>query len=167
LKTVKVTPLRISMSRISRMSLTARFARSDSRLMHPTLPGMELKPHVVKRHLAKKDRLIEVLMNRAMKDERAYKLYKKLTEGQDTPEVKSTVDRYQSALLMPTWLMREAAQRIDLTLWKNLYRLAEQAEVNISNLTVRLQRLGLIFIPEGTKTIYRSKDEFTGRGTLF
>ncbi len=56
-----------------------------SRLLHPTLPGMELTPHVVKRHLAKKDRLIEVLINRAMKDERAYKLYKKLTEGQDTP----------------------------------------------------------------------------------
>ncbi len=42
-----------------------------SRLLHPTLPGMELKPHVVKRHLAKRDRLIEVLINRAMKDERA------------------------------------------------------------------------------------------------
>ncbi len=81
--------------------------------------------------------------------------------------MKSTVDRYQSALLMPAWLMREAAQRTDLTQWKNLYRLAEQAEVNISNLTVRLQRLGLIFIPEGTKTIYRSKDEFTGQRTLF
>lgn len=138
-----------------------------SRLLHPTLPGMELTPHVVKRHLAKKDRLIEVLMNRAMKDERAYRLYKKLTEGQDKPEVKSAVDRYQSALLMPAWLMREAARHTDLTQWKNLYRLAEQAEVNISNLTVRLQRLGLIFIPEGTKTVYRSKDEFTGQGTLF
>jgi len=38
---------------------------------------------------------------------------------------------------------------------------------NISNLTTRLLRLGMIFIPKGAKTIYRSKDEFTGQQTLF
>lgn len=42
-----------------------------------------------------------------------------------------------------------------------------QAEVTISNLVVRLQRLEMIFIPEDSKTIYKSKDEFTGQGTLF
>jgi hypothetical protein len=138
-----------------------------SRLFHPTLPGMELKPHVVKRHAKKGDRLIDVLMRRAMTDDKAFKLLKKLTEGQDSPDVKSAVDRYQSAMLMPAWLMREAAQQRDLTKWPTLYRLAEEAEVTISNLVVRLQRLGLIFIPEGKKTIYRSKDEFTGQGSLF
>jgi hypothetical protein len=45
--------------------------------------------------------------------------------------------------------------------------LAEVAQVNISNLTTRLLRLGMIFIPKGSKTIYRSKDEFTGQATLF
>ena len=55
----------------------------------------------------------------------------------------------------------------DMELLYPLYRLAEEAEVTISNLTVRLQRLGLIFIPEDSKTIYRSKDEFTGQGSLF
>src|SRR5262249_18587017 len=33
-----------------------------NQLHHPTLPGMELKPHVVKRHVSKSDRLIDVLM---------------------------------------------------------------------------------------------------------
>ena len=40
-----------------------------------------------------------------MKDERAYRLYKKLTAGQDAPDVRSAVDRYESALLMPSWLI--------------------------------------------------------------
>jgi hypothetical protein len=138
-----------------------------SRLHHPTFPGFDLKPAVVKRHAQKGERVIEVLMRKAMTDDKAYKLLKKITEGQDSPEVKSAVDRYQSAVLMPLWLMREAEQRFDVTKWQHLYRLAEEAEVTISNLTVRLQRLGLIFIPEGSKTIYRSKDEFTGQGSLF
>ena len=68
---------------------------------------------------------------------------------------------------MPKWLMQEAGQRYDLTNWPNLYRLAEEAQVNISNLVVRLQRLGMIFLRDGDKTIYRSEDEFTGQKNLF
>ena len=77
------------------------------------------------------------------------------------------MDRYQSALLMPKWLIQEAEQRYDFTKWPNLYRLAEEAQVNISNLVVRLQRLGLIFKRDDDKTIYRSEDEFTGQKSLF
>ena len=138
-----------------------------ARLNHPTFPGFDVGQHVVKRHARKGDRLIEVLFNRAMHDDRAYRLYKKLTEGQDSPEVRSAVDRYQSALLMSSWLMREADQRYDLTKWPELYRLAEEAQVNITNLTVRLQRLGMIYLRDGDKRIYRSKDEFTGQRELF
>ena len=58
-------------------------------------------------------------------------------------------------------------QRYDVTRWPDLYALAGEAQVNISNLVTRLQRLEMIFIPQGTKTIYRSKDEFTGQGSLF
>lgn len=136
-------------------------------LNHPTFPGFEVQAQVVKRHSRKGDRLIEVLFNRAMHDDRAYRLYKKITEGQDTPEVRSAVDRYQSALLMPAWLMREADQRYDLTTWQGLYRLRDEAQVNITNLTVRLQRLGLIYLRDGDKKIYRSQDEVTGQKTLF
>jgi hypothetical protein len=136
-------------------------------LGHPTLPGIDLRPHVVNRHAGKTGRLIEVLFNKAMHDQRALQLYKQLTAGQDSPEVRSAVDRYQSALLMPSWLIREAEQRYDFTRWTDLYALADEAQVTISNLKVRLQRLDLIFVPDETKTIYRSKDEFMGQGRLF
>jgi hypothetical protein len=136
-------------------------------LLHPTLPGLDFTPNIAKRHASKTKRTIEVLLDRAVSDPRALRLLKKLTDGQDSPEVKSAVDRYQSFLLMPAWLLREAEARYDLTRWPDLYRLAEEAQVTISNLTVRLQRLGLIYLRDGEKTIYRSKDEFTGQGTLF
>lgn len=138
-----------------------------SKLLHPTLPGVDLTPTLAKRHAARSNRLIEVLLDRAMTDDRAFNIYKKLTEGQDSPEVRSAVDRYQSALLLPAWLIRDAAQRYDFTKWPDLYRLADEAKVSISNLTVRLQRLGLIYLRDGDKTIYRSKDKFTGQRSLF
>lgn len=138
-----------------------------ARLHHPTLPGFDLKAGIVKRHASKSAKAIDVLLVRAATDPRAYKLYKQITDGQDAPEVRSAVDRYQSALLMPAWLVQEAAGRFDLLRWTDLYRLAELAQVTISNLTVRLQRLGLIYLRDGDKRIYRSKDEFTGQGTLF
>ena len=56
-----------------------------------------------------------MLFTKAMGDDRAYRLYKKLTDGQDAPEVRSAVDRYQSALLMPKWLIQEAGQRYEFT----------------------------------------------------
>jgi len=138
-----------------------------AKLLHPTLPGMDMSPVIAKRQAKKSDRLIEVLFTKAMTDDRAYKVYRQLTEGQDAPEVRSAVDRYQSALLMPKWLIQEAAGRYDFTKWPELYRLAEEAQVNISNLTVRLQRLGLIYLRDGGKTIYRSKHEWSGQGRLF
>ena len=61
--------------------------------------------------------------------------------------------------------------RIDDTILGRLMaqvnRLAEEAQVNISNLTVRLQRLGLIYLRDGDKKIYRSQDEVMGQGSLF
>jgi len=136
-----------------------------AKLLHPKLPGMDFTSAIAKRHAKKADRLIEVLLDRAATDPRAAKLLKKITQGQDTPEQKSAVDRYQSALLMPAWLLRDAAERYDVTEWRALYSLAEEAQVNISNLTVRLQRLGLIYLRD--RTIYRSEDEWSGQKSLF
>lgn len=137
-----------------------------SKLDQPSLfEGVESP--VLHRHASKSSRVIEVLLAKAQQDERAYRLYKQMTAGQDTPEQKSAVDRYQSALLMPEWLIWEAAEKIDVTSWRELYRLAEEVQVNISNLVTRLRRLKLIYIPTGSKQIYRSEDEFTGQGTLF
>ena len=57
-------------------------------LMHPTLPGFEIKTEIVKRHAKKADRFIEVLLRRATTDERAWRLYKQITDSQDSPEVR-------------------------------------------------------------------------------
>lgn len=138
-----------------------------AKLLHPSLPGMDLKPVIAHRHAKKADRTIAVLLDRAMTDPRAAKLLRKFTEGHDTPEQKSAVDRYQSALLMPEWLVREAAEELDLTSWPVLYELASMAQVTISNLVVRLRRLNLIYMRDGDKTIYRNRDAFTGQDTLF
>jgi hypothetical protein len=135
-------------------------------LHHPRLPGFELQASVVRRQAMDRQVLVEVL-NRAAYDDRYFELYRELTAGQDSPEVRSAVDRYQSSMLMPDWLIRSAAKELDLTSWPALYVLAEKAMVTISNLTVRLQRLGLVYIPEGTKDLYSSRDAFVGQKHLF
>lgn len=138
-----------------------------SKLLHPTFPGVDMTPSLAKRHAQRSNQVVEVLLGRAMTDDRAFRLYKKITQGQDSYEAKSAVDRYQSALLMPAWLICNASQRYDLTKWPDLYQLATEAQVNISNLTVRLQRLGLIYLRDGDKRIYKNRDEFTGQKSLF
>ena len=135
-------------------------------LHHPRLPGFDLQQSVVRRHAADRKVLVEVL-NRAAYDDRYFELYRELTAGQDSPEVRSAVDRYQSSLLMPDWLIRTAVRDRDMTSWSALYELAERAQVTISNLTVRLQRLNVIYIPEGTRDLYASRDAFVGQKQLF
>ena len=135
-------------------------------LHHPRLPGFEMSECVVCRHATDQNVLVEVL-NRAVYDDRYFELYRELTAGQDPPEVKSAVDRYQSSMLMPAWLVREAITGIDVTNWSSLYDLAELAQVTISNLVVRLHRLDVIYIPADTKDIYPGKDAFLGQLHLF
>ncbi len=121
---------------------------------------------MVYRHSSRSTELIEVLRDLAIHNEKAYRAYRKLTAGQDT-EQKSNVDRYQSCLLMPRWLMEEAAKRFDLCSWPSLYRFAEEAQVNISNLTIRLRRLKLIHSIDGQGRIFLSADEVSGQRSLF
>lgn len=135
-------------------------------LHHPLLPGFEAEPILVPRNQTDDEVLTEVL-NRAVYDRRYFELYRQLTFGLDAPDVKSAVDRYQSSLLMPKWLICEALQGVDVTRWPNLYALAEQAQVTISNLVVRLHRLDIIYIPEGSKRIYPGRDSFVGQLHLF
>ena len=135
-------------------------------LHHSHLPGFNLESCVVKRNIRNSKVLVEVL-NRAIHDDRYYKLYQQLTAGVDSPEVSSAVDRYQSSLLMPRWLMNESAQQHDVTRWPDLYQMAQAARVNISNLVVRLTRMDLIYIPEGTKDIYPGRDAYHGQKHLF
>ena len=135
-------------------------------LHHPRLPGFDMQECVVQRNANDQQILVEVL-NRAIEDDRYFELYRSLTAGQDPPEVKSAVDRYQSSLLMPSWLIREAVAQVDVTDWKNLYDIAEQAQVTISNLVVRLHRMDIIYIPAGTKKIFAGRDQYLGQLQLF
>jgi len=135
-------------------------------LHHPRLPGFEIQRAVVRRHAANTRMLVEVL-NRAETDHRYFEIYRQLTAGQDPPEVRSAVDRYQSSLLMPDWLIRSAVKSIDVTSWQGLYDLATAAQVNISNLINRLRRLDIIYLPEGSKQLYAGRDEFLGQKHLF
>ncbi|MFN9971864.1 MAG: hypothetical protein ACK58T_18445, partial [Phycisphaerae bacterium] len=135
-------------------------------LHHPRLPGFEMQSSVVRRQAADRHVLVEVL-NRAAYDDRYYEIYRQLTAGQDSPEVRSAVDRYQSSLLMPDWLIKAAALEFDVTSWPDLYQLAEKAQVNISNLVVRLRRLNIVYLPEGSKDLYPGRDAFTGQKHLF
>ncbi len=61
----------------------------------------------------------------------------------------------------------QEAKRYNLRSWPSLYRFAEEAQVNISNLTTRLRRLGLIHSIDGQKRTYLSDDEVTGQSSLF
>jgi hypothetical protein len=135
-------------------------------LHHPRLPGCDIQSEVVRRQAASRKVLVEVL-NRAVHDDRYFELYRELTAGQDSPEVQSAVDRYQSSLLMPDWLIRAAVETIDVTSWPALYELADNTQVTISNLVVRLHRLGLLYIPSGTRDLYNNRDEWTGQKHLF
>lgn len=137
-----------------------------SLLGYPCFPGFQLKASTAYRHSKKSNRFIEVIKLAAV-DNKVYKEFNKLIAGQDSPEVRNAVDRYQAALLMPKWLLLEAKKDYDLLKWTDLYALAEKAEVTISNLTNRLKRLELIYIPEGSKDIFKSKHEFGGQQELF
>lgn len=97
-------------------------------------------------------------------DEDAYNVYKEYTNRKDHPYVESAVDRYASYLLMPEHLIKDYALYSDLTNYRNLYKMAEQFEVTISALCVRLQRLNIIYIRDNK--IYKSKGEAVGQPAL-
>lgn len=61
---------------------------------------------------------------------------------------------FASCLLMPRQILEEKRVGRDLTNWHHLYAMAEELGVTISNLKNRLQNLGWIYIPEGSRRIY-------------
>ncbi len=61
---------------------------------------------------------------------------------------------FASCLLMPRSILSEKCQGRDLTKWSNLYALRSELGVSISNLVNRLQDLGWIEVPKGSRKIY-------------
>ncbi len=74
---------------------------------------------------------------------------------------------FASCLLMPRHILEEKQQGLDLTKWTDLYKLRDQLGVTISNLTNRLQDLGWITIPNGTRQIYRGQEITENQQRLF
>ncbi|HEY9695642.1 MAG TPA: ImmA/IrrE family metallo-endopeptidase [Oculatellaceae cyanobacterium] len=61
---------------------------------------------------------------------------------------------FSGCLLMPQFKLQEECRGRNLTNWKHLYAMKDEFGVTISNLTTRLQSLGMIYIPENSKQIY-------------
>ncbi len=64
---------------------------------------------------------------------------------------------FASCLLMPEAVLKECCHHQDLTRWSTLYQLRDQLGVTISNLVNRLQDLGWIEIPQGSRQLVAGK----------
>jgi hypothetical protein len=84
----------------------------------------------------------------------------------DTADQERIANRFAAAMSMPAKLIRDAREEFDFMCWRDLYKMAEAFEVNISALTVRLQQLGFIYIDEN-KQFHRSLAEAKGQQQLF
>jgi len=64
---------------------------------------------------------------------------------------------FASCLLMPRHVLEEKRKMRDLTKWSHLYAMRDELGVSISHLINRLQDLGWIYIPKGSRQIYQGK----------
>lgn len=74
-------------------------------------------------------------------------------------------DIFAGYLLMPARLLGPALERVDLRSWRSLYQVRDRFHVSISALTVRLKRLGLLYIDSGGK-LRESEAEANGQMRL-
>ena len=87
-------------------------------------------------------------------------IYQESTSTQGTRETQA--HRFMGFLLMPSSLLREAIRDVELTSWPNLYGLRELFQVTISALTIRLERLGVLYVATDRR-LYRSLQEYHGQ----
>lgn len=66
---------------------------------------------------------------------------------------------FAGCLLMPRHILIEKSHQLDLTHWPHLYQLKDELGVSISNLVNRLQDLGWIYLPKGSRQIYPGQGE--------
>lgn len=64
---------------------------------------------------------------------------------------------FAGCLLMPQYILNQVTQGKELNKWQNLYQVAADLGVTISNLIHRLQDLGWISLLPNSKTIYLGK----------
>ncbi|WP_333055736.1 MULTISPECIES: helix-turn-helix domain-containing protein [unclassified Microcoleus] len=64
---------------------------------------------------------------------------------------------FATCLLMPRYILEEKRMGRNLTNWSHFYAMADELGVTLSNLTNRLQDLGWVYIPKGSRQIYPGK----------
>lgn len=74
---------------------------------------------------------------------------------------------FAGCLLMPRHILIDKAHQRDLTRWPDLYELKDELGVSISNLVNRLQDLGWIYVPKGSRQIYPGQAAIDGEVPLF
>lgn len=74
---------------------------------------------------------------------------------------------FGGCLLMPRFVLEEKRRDRILTKWSHLYAMADELGITISNLTTRLQDIGWIYIPKGSKQIYPGKTAPNGQIEMF
>ena len=87
-------------------------------------------------------------------------LYQESTSTQGPREAQA--HKFMGFLLMPSHLLSEAIRDVDLTRWVNLYRLRDLFQVTISALTIRLERLGILYVATDGQ-LYPSLQEYHGQ----
>lgn len=74
---------------------------------------------------------------------------------------------FASCLLMPRYILEQKRRGRNLQNWHHLYAMAHELGITISNLTNRLQDLGWISIPKGSRQIYLGNSGLNGQQNLF
>ena len=93
--------------------------------------------------------------------ERAFScLYRQSGPHQGPKEVQA--HKFMSFLLMPSDLLLESVRDVDLTSWSQLYKLRDHFQVTITALTIRPEKLGLLYVSEEGH-LYPSRQEFEGQ----
>jgi hypothetical protein len=128
-------------------------------LGQPQLPGLGPGAGFVLRgSLAGQVQVLQALL----RDPAGVDLLRDLTARSDDPAEARAVNRYAAAISMPRTAIRALMADPRPTRWPELYRLAEQFEVTISALRVRLEQLGLLHVSEEGR-LYASRAEAAGQ----
>ena len=90
-------------------------------------------------------------------------LYRTSGPGQAPQEIQA--HKFMGFLLMPSHLLLQAIQNVDLMSWRELYRLRDEFQVTITALKIRLERLGLLYISRDG-LLYPSRQEYEGQMRL-
>ena len=102
-------------------------------------------------------------MFREKQDE--YLVYRGEDEVQLSSWDEKNAHRFMACLLMPRYLLYASVLNRPLRSFADLYALRDQFEVTVTALSIRLERLGLLYI-DSNKKFYPNREAYYGQQTL-